>query len=340
MDKKLVGGILASLNAPSLMSCSNKCTSSQGCQTFNYKQIKGSFTTSSKQINCELLSKTKESSEATLTTSAGWMHYEPVLLDTPQCPPNTCPSGYKCIASCTKKSGYDCVDIDECASNPCKNSGLCTNGVNKYTCSCVNGYSGKRCENFGAEQWLSGHGSGGTELYIGTYATKQACMLECSKRSNGSVYANGATYMDIHSHCFCEFGMAGRTSSSLHQSSYISPSCTSYTELTSQDRNVNTGYGEICDNTLPVASYRFTGSAGVKMPTSCIDVYHCKTQMPGWMEGTETTQSDGVVTRKVCFNYVGNCCGFSKMIRVRNCGTFFVYELVPTMCNARYCGKA
>eukprot|EP00794_Sanderia_malayensis_P004919 gene4919-5566_t len=257
MDKKLVGGILASLNSPSLMFCSNKCTSSQGCQTFNYKQIKGSFTTSSKHINCELLSKTKESSEATLTTSAGWIYYEPVLLDTPQCRPNTCPSGYKCIASCTKKSGYDCV-----------------------------------------EQWLPGHGSGGTELYIGTYATKQACMLECSKRFNGSVYANGATYMDIHSHCFCEFGMEGRTPSSLHQSSYISPSCTSYTELTSQDRNVNTGYADLCDNTLPVASYRFTGSAGVKMPTSCVASYHCKTQMPSWLEGNEPTQPDGVVTRK------------------------------------------
>eukprot|EP00794_Sanderia_malayensis_P004920 gene4920-5567_t len=298
MDKKLVGGILASLNAPSLMSCSNKCTSLQGCQTFNYKPTKGSFTTSSEHINCELLSKTKESSEATLTTSAGWMHYEPVLLNTPSCQPNTCPPGYKCIASCGKQAGYECI-----------------------------------------EQWLSGHGSGGTELYIGTYATKQACMLECSKRSNGSVYANGATFMDLHSHCFCEFGMAGRTPSSLHQSSYIFPSCTSYTELTSRDRNMITGYGELCDYALPVASYRFTGSAGVKMPTSCITTNSCKTQMPGWMEGTEPIQSDGVVTRKVCFNDGSSCCVFPKMIRVRNCSTFLVYELVPTMCNSRYCGK-
>eukprot|EP00794_Sanderia_malayensis_P014991 gene14991-16537_t len=256
MDKKLVGGLLASLNVPSLMFCANKCTSSQNCQTFNFKPQDLS-STASEQINCQLLSMTKESSGATLAASTGWIHYEPTVQESPRCRSVQCPAGFKCVESCTKQSGYDCV-----------------------------------------EEWLSGDGSGGTESYIGTQATKEACILECSKKSNGSVYANGATFMDLHSHCFCEFGMTQRISSHLHQSSYISPSCSSYTQMTSQDRNVDTGYGEKCDNTLPVASYRFTGPAGVKMPTSCVTVYHCKTQMPGWMEGAEPTQADGVVTRK------------------------------------------
>eukprot|EP00794_Sanderia_malayensis_P014993 gene14993-16539_t len=337
MDKKLVGGLLASLNVPSLMFCANKCTSSQNCQTFNFKPQDPSAT-ASEQINCQLLSMTKESSGATLTASTRWIHYEPAVQDSPRCRSKPCPAGFKCVESCTKQSGYECVDINECDSNPCKNGAHCINGVNKFTCDCINGHSGTQCENFGAGEWLSGDGSGGTESYIGTQSTKKACILECSKKSNGSVYANGATFMDLHSHCFCEFGMTQRISSHLHQSSYISPSCSSYTQMTSQDRNVDTGYGEKCDNTLPVASYRFTGPAGVKMPTSCVAIYHCKTQMPGWMEGAEPTQADGVVTRKVCFNYVGNCCGFSKMVRVRNCGSFFVYELVPTTCIARYCG--
>eukprot|EP00794_Sanderia_malayensis_P014986 gene14986-16532_t len=73
MDKKLVGGLLASLNVPSLMFCANKCTSSQNCQTFNFKPHDLSAT-ASEQINCQLLSMTKESSGATLTTSTGRVH--------------------------------------------------------------------------------------------------------------------------------------------------------------------------------------------------------------------------------------------------------------------------
>ena len=37
-------------------------------------------------------------------------------------------------------------DIDECASVPCQHDGTCTDHVNKYTCTCANGYAGKVCE--------------------------------------------------------------------------------------------------------------------------------------------------------------------------------------------------
>lgn len=31
------------------------------------------------------------------------------------------------------------IDIDECASTPCKNGAKCTDGPNKYTCDCTEG---------------------------------------------------------------------------------------------------------------------------------------------------------------------------------------------------------
>ena len=37
-------------------------------------------------------------------------------------------------------------DVDECASNPCLNDGTCTNQVNMYACSCVDGWTGDQCE--------------------------------------------------------------------------------------------------------------------------------------------------------------------------------------------------
>ncbi|KAK2172864.1 hypothetical protein NP493_923g00015 [Ridgeia piscesae] len=38
------------------------------------------------------------------------------------------------------------TDIDECASSPCENDATCADAVNLYTCHCVVGYMGTRCE--------------------------------------------------------------------------------------------------------------------------------------------------------------------------------------------------
>lgn len=38
------------------------------------------------------------------------------------------------------------VDVNECASTPCFNSGICTNGRNVYTCTCQPGWRGTNCE--------------------------------------------------------------------------------------------------------------------------------------------------------------------------------------------------
>ncbi|XP_067848572.1 coagulation factor X-like [Heptranchias perlo] len=38
------------------------------------------------------------------------------------------------------------VDGDQCESNPCRNSGLCRDGVNRYECKCLHGYKGINCE--------------------------------------------------------------------------------------------------------------------------------------------------------------------------------------------------
>lgn len=51
------------------------------------------------------------------------------------------------------------------------------------------------------------------------------------------------------------------------------------------------------------------------------------------------TVADGMVRRKVCFHWSKNCCKWSSYIRVRNCSSFYVYELPkPPVCQLRYCG--
>ncbi|KAI0226717.1 hypothetical protein LSAT2_022828 [Lamellibrachia satsuma] len=54
------------------------------------------------------------------------------------------------VYSCTCVAGYTgdrCeTDINECSSDPCMNGGTCTDEVNAYSCTCVAGYTGDRCE--------------------------------------------------------------------------------------------------------------------------------------------------------------------------------------------------
>merc|ERR1712002_692244 len=44
-------------------------------------------------------------------------------------------------------SGKNCeIDIDDCASSPCKNDGVCTDQFADYSCECTDGWSGKNCK--------------------------------------------------------------------------------------------------------------------------------------------------------------------------------------------------
>jgi len=38
------------------------------------------------------------------------------------------------------------AEIDECASNPCMNEGMCVHAVKSFDCHCSPGYTGKNCE--------------------------------------------------------------------------------------------------------------------------------------------------------------------------------------------------
>lgn len=43
-------------------------------------------------------------------------------------------------------TGLHCeTNINECASNPCANGGICTDMVNGYKCDCPRGYFDARC---------------------------------------------------------------------------------------------------------------------------------------------------------------------------------------------------
>ena len=38
------------------------------------------------------------------------------------------------------------VDVNECASSPCQNGGVCIDGISRYTCNCPSTYTGTNCQ--------------------------------------------------------------------------------------------------------------------------------------------------------------------------------------------------
>ncbi|NXQ77435.1 SNED1 protein, partial [Quiscalus mexicanus] len=70
-----------------------------------------------------------------------------------------CLNGGKCIEDCiTGNPSYTCsclagftgkrchVDVDECLSHPCQNGATCLNGAGRFTCRCPPGFRGNNCE--------------------------------------------------------------------------------------------------------------------------------------------------------------------------------------------------
>ncbi|XP_015773267.1 PREDICTED: pancreatic secretory granule membrane major glycoprotein GP2-like isoform X2 [Acropora digitifera] len=115
--------------------------------------------------------------------------------------------------------------------------------------------------------------------------------------------------------------------------------CQNYASLNSGDRKITfTNYRYHCDSGIGPGWFRFEGSAGTRMPTSCPPYHRCGTYVTGWLNGGHPTVADGQVSRQVCFHYTSSCCDWSKNIKVRNCGSYYVYFLSGTPgCNLRYC---
>ena len=87
--------------------------------------------------------------------------------------------------------------------------------------------------------------------------------------------------------------------------------------------------------------YRFQGVAGNRMADKCVPTDRCGTFHPGWLSDAHPTVAEGAVTRTVCFSSSGSCCSWGRIIRIKNCGAYFVYELPkPYYCDTRYCGNS
>ena len=118
--------------------------------------------------------------------------------------------------------------------------------------------------------------------------------------------------------------------------------CLNYTVLSGADRaQGNILQNDSFDWDLAPGWYRFQGAAGDQMADKCVLSYRCGTWHPGWLSGAHPTVDEGVVARKVCYTVNDNCCTWSNNITVKNCSSYYVYELQkPPFPYLRYCGNA
>ena len=118
--------------------------------------------------------------------------------------------------------------------------------------------------------------------------------------------------------------------------------CQNYGRLNSYTRKITYRYNHYyCDSGIGPGWFRFEGSAGTRMSTSCSPTNRCGTSATGWLNGGHPTVADGKVSRTVCFHWDSNCCNWGRNIIVRNCGSYYVYYLSGTPrshCDLRYCG--
>lgn len=117
-----------------------------------------------------------------------------------------------------------------------------------------------------------------------------------------------------------------------------------YTEIDEPRRSNRSiwevGQVALCDRDLPWGWYRFTSFVGGQMPTSVVSPKRCGTSAPIWINGVHPSEQDGAVDQKACINFFGinGGCADSFYIKIRNCGTFYVYYLRPTYsCAIAYC---
>ena len=71
--------------------------------------------------------------------------------------------------------------------------------------------------------------------------------------------------------------------------------------------------------------YRLQGPTRDRIADECVLKGSGGSDFSGWL--AHPTVTEGVVTRKVCFSGPKFCCVRSHLIKVKNCSSYYVYEL-------------
>lgn len=114
--------------------------------------------------------------------------------------------------------------------------------------------------------------------------------------------------------------------------------CKNYTVLSEADPLSHNNRGFLKKD-LVTGWYRLQGPAREQVADKCVRKGRRGTDISGWLKHPNVTE--GVVTRQVCFSRKNSCCFTRNLIKVKNCSSYYVYELQNTVvCKIlRSCGN-
>ncbi|XP_052217986.1 uncharacterized protein LOC127835591 [Dreissena polymorpha] len=94
----------------------------------------------------------------------------------------------------------------------------------------------------------------------------------------------------------------------------------------------------LCDHHLETQWYKAEGAV---LRTSAPVIENCGVLASAWLNDSLPIESDGVDNRTICIREESNNCVMEYSIEIKNCGSFFVYKLLPFPeefnCPAAYC---
>ncbi|KAL8559854.1 hypothetical protein ACOMHN_030190 [Nucella lapillus] len=103
------------------------------------------------------------------------------------------------------------------------------------------------------------------------------------------------------------------------------------------------GSGSLCDNTLVPGWYRFRlKNSSAVIPTYCVPYAHCHAWYPTWLDlqGQALPPTGKKIEARACSNSYHSCCEWSSRVIVKNCGSFYVYNLNRLAnCPSAYCAQ-
>ncbi|CAH3166057.1 unnamed protein product, partial [Pocillopora meandrina] len=206
---------------------------------------------------------------------------------------------------------FNILDMDECKFNISDSdvNANCTNTYGSHKCTCKVGYigDGRSCSDIDECQ----------------KNTHDFHLNATCQNTNGSFFCT----------CFFGFNGNGRNCTDIDECSKLNI-CDEHASCS----NNQGPYSCACNSRYNEDGLNCKGYIR-EMPTQCVPDNRCGAIFSGWLYGGHHTLANGEVSFNVCFTGGQNCCKKSINIRVKECGSYFIYNLqkVPG-CFLRYCG--